>query len=137
MARAFKVPVPKSYNNVTEAKLVQKGSNVWVQLPANLVTDRKMSRRSVYMDDFNSKQFHRYRNVRPKVTTRRSTCPQSNKVMNELNSLGQISFNLLCDFRINSPIVSGPVFQNECTLLLSMSFSYFNILYNRRFKCQK
>ena len=85
MAKAFKVPVPKSYNNVTEAKLVQKGSNVWVQLPANLVTDTKMSGRSVYMDDYNSRPFNsrRYRNVKPKIVTRRS-----NKVMNE----SQVSF---------------------------------------------
>lgn len=80
MARAFKVPVPKSYNNVTEAKLVQKGNNVWVQLPANLVTDSKMSRKSVYMDDYNSRPFHRYRNVKPKIVTRRFSHPQLHKV---------------------------------------------------------
>lgn len=85
MARAFKVPVPKSYNNVTEAKLIQKGSNVWVQLPANMVTDKRMSRKSVYMDDFNIRPFnsHRYRNVKPKVVTRRSSYPQLHRVMNE------------------------------------------------------
>ena len=93
MARAFKVPVPKSYNNVTEAKLVQKGSNVWVQLPANLVTDKRMSGRSVYMDDFNARPVnsHRYRNVKPKVITRRSTYPQLHQVMNEFS----VKFHLI------------------------------------------
>jgi viroplasmin and RNaseH domain-containing protein len=97
MARAFKVPVPKSYNNVTEAKLVQKGNNVWVQLPANMVTDRRMSNKSVYMDDFNSRPFHchRYRNVKPKVVTRRSSYPQISSQLTEvMNELG-VKYHLI------------------------------------------
>lgn len=76
--RAFKVPVPSSYNNVTEAKLVQKGSDVWVQLPTNLVQDRRMSGRSVYMSDYNKglKGPPRLRNVKAKVVTRRMITPR-------------------------------------------------------------
>lgn len=76
MSRAFKVQLPKSYSNVKDAKLVQKGSNVWVQLPANLVTDRKMCRKSVYMDDFNARNLYnsKYRHTKAKVNTRRSSC---------------------------------------------------------------